>query len=394
MINSLQFLKYFTVDPVNLSIKAKLLSLLACFCSIFFIALITKAVYPDPSYPMIVASMGASAIILFFIPASPLAQPWPFVGGQIISAIVGITCALNISETSTAAATAVGTAILLMLLMRCLHPPAAATSLAPIMAGTSLTSLGYSFVIMPVAINVFSLLILAIIINRWVMKRDYPSPLPAKKRTQQRHTALKPSHQIGFSDQDISLSIEDSDVFVDMTHSELSVLMNQVQKNSFKRIKGQLLCSDIMINNVITVEYGTEVEHAWELMRTHQLKAIPVIDRARRVIGIITWNDFFKFINLNAYDNFQDKFRNFIRRTADMTASKPEAVGLIMTSSVMTLPDSTHIADLIPLMSTKGIRQIPIVNSEQRLTGMVYQANLIAALYNEQLAQKVNNEQQ
>ncbi len=36
---------------------------------------------------MIVASMGASAIILFFIPSSPLAQPWPFVGDQLISAI-------------------------------------------------------------------------------------------------------------------------------------------------------------------------------------------------------------------------------------------------------------------------------------------------------------------
>ena len=161
-----RFLKYFTVDPVNLSIKAKLLSLLACFCSIFFIALMTKIVSPWPGYPMIVASMGASAIILFFIPGSPLAQPWPFVGGQLVSAVVGVACALNIQETSTAAATAVGGSVLLMLLFRCLHPPAAATSLTPIMAGTSITSLGYSFVLVPVAINVATLLTLAIIVNR------------------------------------------------------------------------------------------------------------------------------------------------------------------------------------------------------------------------------------
>jgi CBS domain-containing membrane protein len=70
-----QFVRYFTIDPVSLSLKAKSLSLIACFCSIFFIALMTKIVSPWPGYPMIVASMGASAIILFFIPSSPLAQP-------------------------------------------------------------------------------------------------------------------------------------------------------------------------------------------------------------------------------------------------------------------------------------------------------------------------------
>ena len=89
---------------------------------------------------------------------------------------------------------------------------------------------------------------------------------------------------------------------------------------------------------------------------------------------------------MNAYASFQEKFRGFIRRTAKMSASKPEAVGLIMTSSIVTLPDTAHIAELITLMSFHGHRQIPIVNSEQRLVGMVYQANLIAALYNEQLA--------
>jgi CBS domain-containing membrane protein len=315
-----------------------------------------------------------------------LAQPWSFAGGQIISAAVGMVCALNISETSTAAATAVGASIFLMLVFRCLHPPAAATSLSPIMAGTSLTSLGYSFVLIPVAINVFTLLILAIVINRWVMERNYPSPLPVEKKQQQRHTISEPSHQIGFVEQDFSQAIKDSDIFVNMTYSELSILLTQVEKNAFKRIKGRLLCADIMVQEVMSVEYGTELEEAWGIMRKHHLKAMPVIDKARRVIGIITWNDFFKGIDLAAYDSFQDNFRHFIRRTPNMSATKPEAVGLIMTPSVTTLLDTTHIADLIPLMSTLGHRQIPVVNNEQRLVGMVYQANLIAALYNEQLA--------
>jgi len=115
--------KYLAVDLVSFSLRAELLSLLACFCSIFFIALITKIVSPWPDYPMIVASMGASAIILFFIQGCPLAQPWPFVSGQLVPAVVGVYCALNSVETSPAVASVVGGSVLMMLVLRCLHLP-------------------------------------------------------------------------------------------------------------------------------------------------------------------------------------------------------------------------------------------------------------------------------
>ncbi|ORU93627.1 MAG: hypothetical protein A6F70_06060 [Cycloclasticus sp. symbiont of Bathymodiolus heckerae] len=382
----MNILRYLAVDPVNFSTKAKLISLAACFFSIFFIALTTKALTPWPSYPLLVASMGASVIILFFIPSSPLAQPWPFVGGHLISAAVGVFCALNISDPTTAQAFAVGGSILLMLLTRCLHPPGAATSLTPVMAGPAISTLGYSFILVPVAINVVILLLLTIIINRWILKRSYPSPLPVEKKARQRYTNAVPSHQIGFSVDDIDLALKDTDTFVDMTPGELSHLLAKVETNAFKRIKGNLVCADIMIKDVISVEFGTEVEHAWELMRKHDLKVIPVINKQKRIVGILTWNDFFKFIDLHAYENVQEKIRRFIQRTNDVTANKPEFVGQIMTVSVTTLTDSTHIVELINLMSLHGHRQIPIVDSEQRLAGMVYQSNLIAALYNQQLA--------
>ena len=160
-------------------------------------------------------------------------------------------------------------------------------------------------------------------------------------------------------------------------------LFTDAQMQSFKRNRGNITCADIMIKNIQTVEYGTEVEEAWKIMQSEKLNAMPVIDRARRVIGIITWNDFYKFINVGANETFQEKFWAFIRRTPDVTTDKPESVGHIMTSSVSVLPESSHIAALIPLMLNQGYRQIPIVNHENRLAGMVFQANLIAALYNE-----------
>lgn len=116
--------KYLAVDPVNFSLKTKLRSLLACFYSIFFVALITKMVLPWRDYPMIVASMGGAAIILFIISGSPLTQPGSFVGGQRLSVVVGEYYASNIVKTFTAAASAVGDSVMMMLVLRCLCPPA------------------------------------------------------------------------------------------------------------------------------------------------------------------------------------------------------------------------------------------------------------------------------
>jgi CBS domain-containing membrane protein len=100
----------------------------------------------------------------------------------------------------------------------------------------------------------------------------------------------------------------------------------------------------------LTVEYGADVEDTWKIMHSEKLKAMPVIDRSNRIIGIITWNDFFKFITVGVNETFQEKFRAFIRRTPDIATNKPESVGHIMTSPVSALPESSSIADLIPLM--------------------------------------------
>ena len=384
-MNLKTFFRFITVDPVKLSIKDKLISVTSCVIVIVLMAGITQQFSPSSAYPIIIASMGASAVIVFIIPNSPLAQPWPLVGGQLVSAMVGLVCAQLFTDTILASASAVGGSVLIMLLLRCLHPPGAATALTPIMAGSPITALGYSFVLLPVGLNVAIMLITAIVINRWLLHHEYPNvPQQADHNKHQRSTLIQETQLTGISEQDVEHALESMNMFMDVSKGDLSKLLSNAQLHSFKRYRGAITCADIMVKDSLTVEYGTAVEEAWRVMQSEKLKAMPVIDRARRVIGIITWNDFFKFITVENNETFQEKFKAFIRRTPDITTNKPESVGHIMTAPVSVLPENTSIAELIPLMSDQGFRQIPIVNSENRLVGMVYQANLIAALYNKQ----------
>jgi len=378
-----QLIRFIIVEPVNLKFKDKLLAVGSSFCAILIMALVAQELVTAAAYPVLIASMGASAVILFVIPGSPLAQPWSLLGGHLVSAIIGVVCAQWLADIAIASACAVSGSIFAMLLLRCLHPPGAATALVPVLSGGSL---GYGFVLMPVGLNVLVMLVMAIIINRWLLRHDYPT-VSGKKSA-----AVTPERQSGISDQDLKRALNNMDMFMDVSAADLRKLLNYAEIHSFQRVKGNITCGDIMIREVLTVEYGTEVEEAWNMMHKQKLKAMPVIDRARRVIGIVTWNDFFKFVSLGAYENFQDKFRAFIRRTPDISTDKPESVGHIMSASVTVMPETTHIVELIALMSSQGegYRQIPIVNGENRLVGMVYQANLIAALYDEQVAALAN----
>jgi CBS domain-containing membrane protein len=373
------------VDPVNLSLKGKLLSVISCFIVILMITWVSQQFALTPAYPMLIASMGASAVILFIIPNSPLAQPWPLVGGQLVSTAIGVASAQLVTDTAFASAYAVGGSVLAMLLLRCLHPPGAAAALAPVLGGHPITTLGYGFVLMPVGLNVAVMLMMAIVINRLLLRHEYPAgsrQLSVRKKNN--HLVIvEPAQLTGISVQDVEQALHNRDTFMDISSGDLSKLLTDVQKHRFEKFSGQITCGDIMVSNVLSVEYGTDVEEAWNIMQHENLIAIPVIDRSRRVIGILTAHDFFKFINVIDNETFQEKFLAFIRRTPDVSTNKPESVGHIMSSPVTVLAENTHITDLIPLMSDQSYRQIPIINNENRLVGMVYQASLIAALYNE-----------
>lgn len=85
--------------------------------------------------PLLAAPVGASAVLVFAIPASPLAQPRAVIGGNILSAVVGMACAILIAPQALAAPLAVGGAIVVMGLLGCLHPPGGAIALGAVLLG-------------------------------------------------------------------------------------------------------------------------------------------------------------------------------------------------------------------------------------------------------------------
>ena len=122
-----------------------------------------------------VASMGASAVLLFAAPHGALSQPWPVFGGHLVSALIGVTCARWLgNEPMLAASLAVALSIAAMYGLRCLHPPGGATALYAVLGGDTVHALGYGYVFSPVLLNVVVLLVAAVAFNYPFAWRRYP----------------------------------------------------------------------------------------------------------------------------------------------------------------------------------------------------------------------------
>ncbi len=327
----------------------------------------------------LVASMGAASVLFYAVPHSPLAQPWPFFGGHVISAAAGVTSAYLFNDTVLAVAVAITLAIFAMQVLRCLHPPGGAVALLAVLGGDSVRDLGYQFVLAPVALNAAVVLGMALIVVNLTPGRRYPLCFATPSRKQQEDLEITPP---AFNEEDLNAALAQMNTFIDVSQGDLNKIYSLAALESQKRRLGLVYCRDIMSHPVVTAEFGTELAEAWNLMHDNGIKSLPVIDPARRVIGIVTVADFLKEAHSFREEGLiQERLRQLIRRTTTLTSDKAEVVGQIMTRHVVTVTEETHIISLLPIFAEKGIHHLPVVNEERRIVGMVTRYDVMQALH-------------
>lgn len=150
-------------------------SWLGSFVGIAVMGYISFNMLEDTDLVMIIGSFGASAVLIYGAIKSPLAQPRNFVGGHIISAVIGVTAHQVFKDCVwLAAAVAVATAIAAMHATKTLHPPGGATALIAVIGSDKILELGYIYVIIPVGLGSLIMLAIALIVNNIPKGRKYP----------------------------------------------------------------------------------------------------------------------------------------------------------------------------------------------------------------------------
>ena len=80
----------------------------------------------------------------------------------------------------------------------------------------------------------------------------------------------------------------------DVPRDDLAELLHEAELLGYRNRMQVLRCSEVMTQPVITVVYGTSLEEAWDPLQQHQIKALPVVDRVQRIVGIVTRSDFLR----------------------------------------------------------------------------------------------------
>jgi CBS domain-containing membrane protein len=166
---------YFGGDQPAVSWRERLRSVLGAFLGLMLVIAMAKYLGELSGIgEWLMASLGASALLVFALPASPMAQPWAVIGGNTLSALIGISCFHLIGAPMLALPAAAALSILGMFILRCLHPPAAAVALIVVLG--QIGHLRYAF--FPVMVDSI-LLIFAGAIYSNLTGKTYPNR-PAK----------------------------------------------------------------------------------------------------------------------------------------------------------------------------------------------------------------------
>jgi CBS domain-containing membrane protein len=198
--------------------REKLASVVGAALAIAAVIVVSRDVLDQTGAAMVIGSMGASAVLLFAVPHGALSQPWPVLAGNLLAAVIGVTCARVIPDQAAAAAAAVGLTIGAMHLCRCIHPPGGATALTAVIGGPAVHALGYGFVLRPVLLNVLTIGAVAVAFNSRFSWRRYPA-----SRNRRVVTPTVAAHPVDHGA--VVAALRQLDSFIDITEDDLTQLV-------------------------------------------------------------------------------------------------------------------------------------------------------------------------
>ena len=145
-------------------------AVLAGVFSAFTIGVLTVLTYKTAFGLFIAGSFGSSMVLLFGFPESPFAQPKNVFFGHLVTALVGVIFVTLVPlPMYFNIALAVGVGIFLMLLLNIVHPPAGGNPIMVIIGSVS-----YDYLISPIIFGCIIIISLAILINKFLLKKNYP----------------------------------------------------------------------------------------------------------------------------------------------------------------------------------------------------------------------------
>jgi CBS domain-containing membrane protein len=363
-----------------ISFKQRLKVVSAAFFALWLVANISEFFLSGTSHTLLLASMGASAVLLFGLPGSPLAKPAVFFWGHLLSAAIGLMFSHLLSNFALMTACTVAVVIFVMYLFEAMHPPGGATALVPVIATTTGPAPALDFLLFPVSLNLLLMLTVSLLLQRYLLKPNQVNPGPGTPETRD----LPPLSRSRLQKKDIQAAMQEFSSVLDISEADLVQLFSLAQQQAMNRQSSPLQCADIMARDLITVSPETPLHQAWQLLRRHKISMLPVIDADDCLVGVISVPDFLKDLAMPELTGTRQHLHS-LRLHLQMKwlsrqTGQQSTVGQKMSTRLIVAAPQDPIATLVPLLANNGLHQVPIVTTNKQLCGVVSQSDLMAAL--------------
>jgi len=333
------------------SLRERLIACFGAFVCLALTSIVSGLIFRgDLHLPLLLAPIGGSAVLLFAVPTSPLAQPWPIIGGNTISTLIGIGVANLHHDPLFAPAIALTVALAVMSFLRCLHPPAGAAALGMALGGHSVGLAGLAPAVLPFFANAVLLVALGWAFHR-LTGRAYPHH-PAPPANTRGTLDPPPQLRTGFTAQDIDRALERLGETFDIDRGDLDRLLREVELQSLVRSRGRLASADIMSRDVISIVADAAPEEARDLILRHGVRLLPVIDSEGKLAGTIGLREL---------------------------AGSATRVGDLMSKAVTAAPEDDALA-LVPVLTDGRTHAVVVTDAEKRVLGLLTQTDLLVAL--------------
>lgn len=352
--NITNWLRGFWPAPMTVSLSERVLSCVGALLGLLFSGWLCSEVLGSAS-PWLIAPMGASAVLLFAVPASPLAQPWSIVGGNLLSALIGVSCAMWLGHNAMVGALAGSLAIAAMFALRCLHPPGGAVALTAVLAGPEVAELGYHFAFYPVGLNSLGLLLIALLFNN-ALRRQYPHR-PLEHGNVHKTRDPIPRDRLGFTPDDLDAVLEARGQLLDISREDLEEILLQTEARVYQRRFGEVRCADIMSRDVQTLGPYAGIADARASLHKYRLTAMPVVNTEGELLGMLGLHDV-----LQAPADGNDVAAHMRRQVPTCRADWP-------------------VTYLLKMLTDTDVHQVPVIDDQQRVVGIISQSDLLASMF-------------
>ncbi|RYI33535.1 MAG: CBS domain-containing protein, partial [Acetobacteraceae bacterium] len=252
----------------------------------------------------LIAPFGASAVLVYAVPNSPLAQPWSVVMGNTLSALVALAVMTALPGQDLAVPLAVGLAIAVMLAGRALHPPGGAVALLVALGGET----EWTRILLMIATGSCLLVGIGILWNRAV-GRIYPFRQPAQLGPHGTQDAT-PEARIGLDPAELTTILDDYRQSANLGVADLARLVGAVEQAAAARRLEGFTAADIMSRDLVTVGPDAPLSEVADHFKTRGFTSLPVVD-GQRLLGVIFQIDLIRRAREDAFRQHHSLIRAF-----------------------------------------------------------------------------------